>query len=301
MPRPASCRRAWRALVAGHRQHGPHLSLARVSISSRMTAAGRLAAVLRDAAHAAAPQVVVPAPRSSRGVTKSIAGSVNSTPPGWSKWPVRMLRHWMPHCARDPNPVVETPMRPYAAPPSAAASSLARRRCRPRRCRDPLGGLGGEGLDELAHAVDPVDVRRRAGQALLEQRAHHRQHAPRRPSPGGRRSARPRPRGLGAARVDDDHPATARLEGAQPVGEAGRGHQPAVRGHRVGAEHQEVRRAVDVGDRQQELVAVQLPGDQWCGIWSTDEALNRLRVRSIFTMARPWVAEPRECALGLPR
>ena len=37
----------------------------------------------------------------------------------------------MPHCAREPNPVVETPMRPYAAPPPrlpAAASSRARRR-----------------------------------------------------------------------------------------------------------------------------------------------------------------------------
>ena len=39
----------------------------------------------------------------------------------------------------------------------------------------------------------------------------------------------------------------------------------------------------------------------WCGIWSTDEALNRLRVRSAFTNGIPWVAEPSECAFGLPR
>ena len=39
----------------------------------------------------------------------------------------------------------------------------------------------------------------------------------------------------------------------------------------------------------------------WCGIWSTVEALNRLRVRRLFTNGTPWVAKPTECALGLPR
>ena len=39
----------------------------------------------------------------------------------------------------------------------------------------------------------------------------------------------------------------------------------------------------------------------WCGTWSTVLALNRLRVRSDFTIAMPWVAKPREWALGLPR
>ena len=68
--------------------------------------------------------------------------------------------------------------------------------------------------------------------------------------------------GLGAARVEHHHPAAALLEVAQPVREVGHGHQRAVGGHRVGAEDQEVRRAVDVGDGQQELVAVQLPADE---------------------------------------
>ena len=39
----------------------------------------------------------------------------------------------------------------------------------------------------------------------------------------------------------------------------------------------------------------------WCGSWSTEVALNRLRVRSAFTIATPWVIEPRLCTLGLPR
>ena len=39
----------------------------------------------------------------------------------------------------------------------------------------------------------------------------------------------------------------------------------------------------------------------WWGTWSTELALNLLRVRSDFTIATPWVCEPRECALGLPR
>jgi hypothetical protein len=39
----------------------------------------------------------------------------------------------------------------------------------------------------------------------------------------------------------------------------------------------------------------------WWGHWSTEEALNRLRVRRLRTSAVPCVAEPREWALGLPR
>ena len=39
----------------------------------------------------------------------------------------------------------------------------------------------------------------------------------------------------------------------------------------------------------------------WWGIWSTDDALNRLWLRSIFTSGSPWVSEPREWVLGLPR
>ena len=39
----------------------------------------------------------------------------------------------------------------------------------------------------------------------------------------------------------------------------------------------------------------------WWGSWSTEVALNRLRVRSDLTMVSPWVSEPRLCTVGLPR
>ena len=61
-------------------------------------------------------------------------------------------------------------------------------------------------------------------------------------------------RGLGAPRVDDhDRPPRARIALEPPL-DAGRGHEAAVGDQRVRAEHQEERRAVDVGHRQQELV-----------------------------------------------
>ncbi len=37
-----------------------------------------------------------------------------------------------------------------------------------------------------------------------------------------------------------------------------------------------------------------------CGIWSTDDALNRLWVRSVRMKPAPWVPKPSEWALGLP-
>ena len=39
----------------------------------------------------------------------------------------------------------------------------------------------------------------------------------------------------------------------------------------------------------------------WWGSWSTEVALNLLRVRSVFTIPPPWVIEPRLWMLGLPR
>ncbi len=62
-------------------------------------------------------------------------------------------------------------------------------------------------------------------------------------------------RGLGATRVDHDHPPSARVQVAHPLREVGHRHQRAVGGHRVRPDDQEPRRAVDVGDRQEELVA----------------------------------------------
>ena len=66
--------------------------------------------------------------------------------------------------------------------------------------------------------------------------------------------------------------------------EVGRGHQPAVGGHRVGAEDQEVGRCgrcrgpgAAAGGRTSATPT------SWCGSWSTEVALKRLRVRSALT------------------
>ena len=56
-------------------------------------------------------------------------------------------------------------------------------------------------------------------------------------------------RGLRAARVDDDEPAAARADRAQPSGDVGHRHEAAVRRERVRAEDQQVVGAVEVGDR----------------------------------------------------
>ena len=52
-----------------------------------------------------------------------------------------------------------------------------------------------------------------------------------------------------AARVDHDDAAAALPDRAQPAAHVGRGQQAAVGGERVGAEHQQVVGAVDVGHR----------------------------------------------------
>ncbi len=66
------------------------------------------------------------------------------------------------------------------------------------------------------------------------------------------------PRGLGAARVDHHQGAAAPAQLGQPPLDARRGHQAAVGGHRVGAQHQQEVGAVDVGHRQQQLMAEHL-------------------------------------------
>ena len=65
---------------------------------------------------------------------------------------------------------------------------------------------------------------------------------------------------LRAPRVDDDDAAAARLEGEQAAPHAGDGHQAAVGRERVCANDDQVLRPVDVGNRQQQLVAEHVEG-----------------------------------------
>ncbi|MCW2813962.1 MAG: hypothetical protein JWN84_1417 [Nocardioides sp.] len=131
--------------------------------------------------------------------------------------------------------------------------------------RDRCCALGAERRDQLGQAVEPVDVRRRAGQALGEQHLQHRQQH-RGVGAGAHEVVLVGDLGgLGAPRVDDDHPAFARLEVTDALGEVGHGHQRAVGGHRVGTDDHEQLGAVEVGDRDHQLVAEELPRHELVG------------------------------------
>ena len=117
---------------------------------------------------------------------------------------------------------------------------------------------GGNGADRVAHGLEPVGERGEpAGphQLLVEQRVEHGEQQERVGAGPDRQVPVGESGGLGAPRIDHDQPPAARLHRLEPPLDAGRGHQAAVRGQRVRAEHEEVAGAVDVGHRHQELVA----------------------------------------------
>ena len=54
-----------------------------------------------------------------------------------------MFRHWIAHWQIEPNPWVDSPIRPYAAAPSAAANSRVIRRISSAGTPDDLRGVLG--------------------------------------------------------------------------------------------------------------------------------------------------------------
>ena len=107
--------------------------------------------------------------------------------------------------------------------------------------------------------------------------------------------------GLGASRVHHHQPAAALPQLLEAPLEARRGHHAAVRDDRVGAEDQQVVGAIDVGHRQQQLVA-EHQGRRNVVRQLIDRgrrvavAVRRLRIR-----AGPKSIEPQLWTLGLPR
>ena len=115
-------------------------------------------------------------------------------------------------------------------------------------------------LDGLAHGVDAVDVGRGAGEVAVGQQLAHDRQQHGRVGTGPHEVVLVGDLGrLGAARVDDDQPPSARGELAPALGEVGHRPQRPVRRHRVVADEHEQVGAVDVGDGQEELVAVERP------------------------------------------
>ena len=123
-----------------------------------------------------------------------------------------MFRHWIAHWQIEPKPWVDSPIRPYAAAPSAAANSRVIRRI--SSAGTPETASAYSGVKSATASRTDSSPRTYAGgsvELLGEQRVHHRQQH-------GGVGARPDEvvlvgdlGGLGAPRVEDDHLAAARL------------------------------------------------------------------------------------------
>ncbi len=113
------------------------------------------------------------------------------------------------------------------------------------------------GVNSGEAPLDLGPTRGRALQELAVDAAALDQHL--RPSPAGTRHRRPGGSndvlvgllgGLGATRIDDHDLAAALAHAAQAPAHVGRGHDAAVRDHRIAAQAEEVVGAIDVGDRE---------------------------------------------------
>src|SRR6267378_1700501 len=160
--------------------------------------------------------------------TRSAAGVANMNPPSRSRFPVTALSATISQAESPPNSCVQVPTRPYATAAGAEANS----RASSRMADAPLlekDVQQGEQEERIASGAD--------GQMLVRRRG-----------------------GLGAARVDHHQLAAAFAQVVEPARDATRRHQAAVRSQRIRAQHQEETGPIDVGDRQQHLMAEHLQG-----------------------------------------
>ena len=127
-----------------------------------------------------------------------------------------------------------------------------------------LGALGGERRDRGAHRLDPVDVRPApTGQALVEDHVQQREQDERVGAGTDEVVLVGDLRGLGAPRVEHHHPAAAGLA-ARAAGRGSRARSSGCRWRPSGCapSTRKYSRAVEVGHRQQQLVAEHQVGQQ---------------------------------------
>ena len=258
---PAVRRRQHR--VAGDGDDGAHLPVARRVDLLGQRRGRELADDLGRAPHAArAPSRREPAAGARR------------TPPG--------VRRQREHRATGPVEVpgedvddIDQPTRQRAELDGAGADAAVHRRGRRLsqlvgQAADAVGGDAGARRDgirrevgcESRHVVDtdhvigqPAEVDEPVGEQHVHDRGQQ-EHVGARPDRDvlvGHRG------GLAPARVDHDEAAAARLERLEPAREVGRGAQAAVRLERVGTEHHEEVGPVDVGHRNGQRVAEEVP------------------------------------------
>jgi hypothetical protein len=214
--------------VAGDGQHRPDLALAGGLDLLAQRRDRQLAGGLGQVAHPGAPRVVVAAadqPRAHR-VDRRRGEHRTARPVEVAAEDVeavhRPLADRAPRPGRDADPAVDDARVGGQELVGEAAYDVG------RQPAHRLGALRCEVRDQPDHRVDPVDVRRRRRRGLGREDVQHRQQYP-------RIRAGPHEvvlvgdlRGLGAARVQDDHPPAARLELAHALGEVGHRHQAAV-------------------------------------------------------------------------
>ena len=252
-----------------------------VSISSARHTTGQLAVDLGQAAHPRACAARTARRGPCRGVPPVLALPVGGLGEHRAAGPVEVAGEHVStstsHDASVPNSCVHVPMRPYTAA-RRRGRELAREAADRRRRRCRITGRDALGRERRAASAatssTPVDVTRRAAprstRSLGEQHVHDREQEERvgagpddevlvgllrrlRCGAGRRRRACRRARAA-----------------PQPAGQVGRGPEAAVRRERVGAEHQQVVGAVDVGDRDDERGRrTSDPADTCFGIWST--------------------------------
>ena len=251
--------------VPGNGEHGPDLALTRCLDLLAEHRDGQLSGVLRQAADPAPPHVVVT--RADEPPADRVDRWLGEQDPAF---PVEVARQQVQALDRPladrPEPV-RGDAEPAVRRTPVGRGELARQPADDlgRQAAGRLRTLGGELRDRGRHPLHVVDVRRSRGETLGEQHLEHRQEHDRVAAGAHEVVLGGDLGGLGAPGVEDHHPAAALLQVAQPLREVGNGHEGAVGGHRVGPDDQEEGGPVDVRDRQQQLVAVELPPDELVG------------------------------------
>ena len=198
--------------------------------------------------------------------TASTAGRVSITPPGRSRLPVTRLSSWTAQVATSPNSCVETPTRPYTAADLAPASSRASRRTSSAAMPDAASARSGVNGSTAARTASSPSTYAGGVVSPSANSTCSMASSTNASVPGRTKWCSCAALAVSVRRGSTTTIRPPRsLQLAQPGREVGHRHQRAVGGHRVRPEDQEQVGPVDVGDGQQQLVAVHEVGEQLCG------------------------------------
>ncbi|CRQ80221.1 hypothetical protein PAERUG_E5_London_17_VIM_2_12_12_04692 [Pseudomonas aeruginosa] len=247
--------------VAGYRDQRAHLPLAFTEDFFRQCRHRQFAAIFRQPRDAAAPTAEV-ATRGTRHQVQGRRGAQRATDPvEVAGDQVDQLHQPLAERAEglggNAHPAIAD--RPFGGGeiPRQLANAFG------RHATARAHGLGVEDRDRLAHPLQPVDRQRRgATEVLLEQGVEYPEQQRRILAGTNEQVPVGDSRGLAAPGIDHHQPAAACLQRLQALLHVRHGHDAAVGRQRVAAEHQHEVGVVDVGDRDQQTMAVHLLADQ---------------------------------------